>query len=394
MIIKLSSNNVKNYLINSGIYQQHNLESVNIDILEVIGSEIECSRIFFIRTLSDFNIVIKQEHYNYIDGIKNKVLNEWQLQKFLQFTPGLDYTASLCLEILQFDTNNSILIYKCPKYYFNLRDYYLKNKAFETKLAELLGISLASLHKETMVNKECHTFLNKSVGETLCYEFPYPFYLREKITPETFFISPSESMKFMKLYQRDESMNKVVKKLISDHNNYCLTNNSYCLDNILIPREWEDMLLHSKQFDNNLIKIINWDNCSWGDPAFDLGTVIADYFSLWINSIFLHPALALNKSFQLAVIPLEAIQPSVLALLRGYISKFPEIIQSYPCFLERVIQFTGLGLIYKIITIINSFKGLNNQGIFILNLSHKMLCDPENSLKSLLPNLTINSLVD
>ncbi|NEP27301.1 hypothetical protein [Moorena sp. SIO3I6] len=387
MNIKLSSNNVKNYLINSGICQQHNLESVNIDILEVIGSELECSRIFFLRTLSDFNIVLKQEHYNYIDGIKNKVLNEWQLQKFLQFTPGLDYTASLCLEILRFDKNNSILIYKCPKDYLNLRDYYLTYKAFSTKIPELVGLSLASLHKETMVNPESHNFLNKSVGEKLCYEFPYPFYLRPIITPETFFISPSESMKFMKLYQRDESMNNVVKKLISEHNHYCLTNNSSCLDNILIPREWENMLLQSKQFDNNLIKIINWDNCSWGDPAFDLGTVIADYFSLWLNSIFLHPALPLEKSFQLAVIPLEAIQPSVLALLKGYISKFPEIIKYYPCFLERVIQFTGLALIYKIITMINSFKGLNNQGIFILKLSHNMLCNPEKSLKSLLPNL-------
>ena len=69
---------------------------------------------------------------------------------FLQSCPVLDYSASMVLEIVRFDRSNSILIYKCPKNFFSLREYYLNYKAFPTKLPELIGITLASFHSETM----------------------------------------------------------------------------------------------------------------------------------------------------------------------------------------------------------------------------------------------------
>jgi len=66
----------------------------------------------------------------------------------------------------------------------------------------------------------------------------------------------------------------------------------------------------------------------------------------------------------------------------------------YPFFLERIVQFTGLALIYKVITMINSFKGFNNQGVFILQLAKTMLCTPEKSFKYVFPNLSDSTLVD
>jgi hypothetical protein len=62
-----------------------------------------------------------------------------------------------------------------------------------------------------------------------------------------------------------------------------------------------------------------------------------------------HPAIELEKSLQLATIPLEVIQPSIVALVRAYISSFPKILEDRPDFLNRVVQFAGLALIYQIL---------------------------------------------
>lgn len=392
-MIKLSSNNVSQYLLNCGICPKEKLGLLEIELLESMKTDLESSSNIFVSIPSDFHLVVKQEYYPHSNGVNNKVLNEWQLHKFLQCCPSLGYSASFVLEILLFDHTNSILVYKYPKDYLNLRDYYLIHKSFPTKIAELLGVALANLHMETSENQECFNFLNIKNKEEKKYKFPCPLYLKDKIAPETFFISPSESIKFLKLYQSCESLSSVVTKLVANHNHCCLTNNSFGVDNILIPMHWEELLSKSGQSDKSLIKAINWDNCSWGDPAFDLGTVIASYFILWLNSLFLHPAIELEKSLQLAAIPLETIQPSVLALIKGYISKFPEILKNYPFFLERIVQFTGLALIYKVITMINSFKGFNNQGIIILQLAKKMLCAPEESFKYVFPNLNDSTLI-
>lgn len=387
MAIKLSTNNIFQYLLSWGLCQQQDLELVGVDILRATRIEIEDSSNFLVRIPGIFHLAVKQYHHHDSDCDINKVLNEWQLNKFLQSRPGLDYSTSLILEIILYDRSNSILVYKYPKNYFSLQEYYLNSKVFSTKIPEVIGITLASFHRETMDDQECCNFLNKSFKGKSNYVFPYPLYLRDRITPETFFISPSESIKFLKLYQSSEILKSTVTKLITNHNHYCLTNNTPVIDNILIPMDWENLLCQNEQFDNSSIKIINWDNCSWGDPASDLGTVIAGYFLLWLNSLFLHPAIELEKSLQLAVIPLEVIQTSILALVRAYISRSPKIVRDDPLFLERIVQFTGLALIYKVITTINLFEGFNNQGVFTLQLAKTMLCTPKKSFKYVFPNL-------
>jgi hypothetical protein len=110
--------------------------------------------------------------------------------------------------------------------------------------------------------------------------------------------------------------------------------------------------------------------------------VIAGYLLLWLNSIIVHPAINLDQSLRLATVPLELIQPSVVTLTRSYISSFPKILEEYPDFINQIIRFTGLALIYEIIERLQSFKTFNNQCICILQLAKTLLCRPEESFKS------------
>jgi hypothetical protein len=110
--------------------------------------------------------------------------------------------------------------------------------------------------------------------------------------------------------------------------------------------------------------------------------VIAGYLLVWLNSITVHPAIELKQSLQLATIPLEVIHPSTVAMSKAYISTYPKVIKDRPDFLKRVIQFTGLALIYQILARIQEQKEFNNQGVCMLQVAKNLLCQPDKSFIS------------
>ncbi len=132
---------------------------------------------------------------------------------------------------------------------------------------------------------------------------------------------------------------------------------------------------------HNPIKLINWEACSWGDPACDLGKAMTGYFIFWLNSMITHRTIDIKKSIQLATIPLEIVRPSIGAMTKSYISIYPEILDNYPEFIKRVVQFAGLGLIYHLLA---EFQlqpeiGVNHQEIYFY-IATQLLCYPEKFL--------------
>jgi hypothetical protein len=341
---------------------------------------------------------IKQDYHHHNSNTGNRVKNEWLLQKFLRNCHDLYFASSLNLKIIHFDESNSILIYECQKNLIDVQSYYISQKAFPTGIAELMGTSLAYLHRETFTSKDCYDFMNEIVEGKSCYQFPYPSHLLDRVTIETLIEEfLPQGYRFLAFYQSSESLRAALTEVVATHHHCCLTHNNLQLNNILIPIYSEKLLFQPEQSKSNktIIKLINWDNCSWGDPAFDLGTAIAGYLLLWLNSLIIHPAITLEQSLQLATIPLEVIQPSIVALTRSYIISFPQVLKECPDFFKRVVQFTGLALIYNIIAMIQSFQDFNNQGICTLQLAKSLLCRPEESFKSVfgMTELALSELI-
>lgn len=383
MKTKLNSNNVSQYLLEIGLSEEQDIKLINIKPKCSQGSN---NLIFLtIHLPSGQQLFVKQDHHHFDNKKINIINQEWRLHKFLQSLPNLAKTYSLLLELLHFDEINSILIYKGTDDYINLESYYKNHKVFPIAIAELVGITLANLHSETLNCQNCYNFLNKEAVDGKCYyQFPHPSHLLDRLEPKTITKEyPPEGNRFMGFYHNSESFQSTVTELVVTHNHYCLTHNGYELNNILIPRSGEGILSKIERSDDRIIRLINWDKCSWGDPAFDVGTAIAGYLLLWLESLIIHPAIKLEESLKLAIIPLEAVQPSVVTLTSSYISSFPKVLEEFPDFLSRVVQFTGLALLYKIIARIQSFEGFEHREICILQLAKRLLCQPEKSFSSI-----------
>jgi len=219
----------------------------------------------------------------------------------------------------------------------------------------------------------------------LNYQLPYPDYISDylisRIEPESLKKTQSVSWKFIGNFQQSEAVREVVTDLVLNHRHCCLTHNNIQFNNILIPRHWEKLVTETPDSDRSLIKLIDWEAYSWGDPACDLGKAILGYFLLWIDSMIVHPAIEIKKSIQLATIPLEVVRPSLVAMTKAYINTYPKILEDYPEFIKRVIQFAGLGLIYQLLTEfqLQPEMALSHQNLYFF-IAAQLLCKPEKFL--------------
>ncbi len=385
MRIKLSSNNVFEYLVNIGFYTEKDMQSMK-------GHPINGNSLI-ISLQGEYQLVVKQEN-SYQNNIDKNIINEYSLYQFLQSSHEFDYRSFLDIEILHFDQLNSILIYKYSKKYIDLESYYINKKNITQEVAESLGITLADLHSQTINSQTCQDFMKKRIAGELCYQFYLPVHLQDRLEPETLFGLRPESYKIIGLYQQSGELKSALKELLASQKSCCLTHNNLQTYNILMTENLD--VLFSKSSPNKkdiIIKLINWENSSWGDPAWDVGAAISSYLLLWLNSLISYSDIPLEQSLRLATRPLEIIQPLNLILARSYISKFPEILEYHPNFLQRVVQFAGFGLIYSIIMMIQSFKGTNKNSIYIVQVAKSLLCRPEKSFKSVF-GITESELVD
>jgi thiamine kinase-like enzyme len=278
--------------------------------------------------------------------------------------------------VLHFDADNSIIVFNYLDNYRDLTDFYAKENVFPIKIAATIGEVLANIHQNTFNHQEYREFFVQE-RETI----PHKKLTKnlDRIEPEIFSVVPHDGLKFFAFYQRYDSLGKAISELLETNTSCCLTHNDLKLNNILLHNDWES-LSNLGGTNESMIRLIDWERGSWGDPAFDLGMLVASYLQIWLSSLVVSKDVEIEESLRLAMTPLELIQPSVKALAEAYFDKFPEIIEHRPDFLKRVVQNAGLALIQQIQATIQYQKSFGNMGICMLQVAKSLLCRPEQSI--------------
>lgn len=365
----INSQNIGSYLVELGFCDTTEKERLILELIPV-----ETRNFNLLVTLANGEkILVKQERYQQ-QNIPSEFNKELKIRALLNQFEALKFLKPLLPKILHSDETNYIVIFSYLSDYQDLDIFYRKYHDFSIEITSILGTSLANIHRETFNQQQYHEFWLQ--GSTLI-EREYLFGsldALEYITPEVFGTFPTEGFKFFALYQRYDSLGQAIADLKNAFIPCCLTHNDLKLSNILLQNDWE------KHLGNEPIKIIDWERTSWGDPSYDLGTLIASYLKLWLNSLIVSKVIKIEQSLKLATIPLEIIQPAIATLIRAYLTTFPTIIEHRTDFLQRVVQFTGMALISEILTSIKYQKTFGNTGICMLQVAKSLVCRPEASL--------------
>lgn len=254
-------------------------------------------------------------------------------------------------------------------------DFYTKENTFPSEIAAAIGTRLATIHRDTFNRQEYQDFFCQNQDNSTTDQVTNLVRRLERISPEIFGSVPADGLKFFALYQRYDSLGQAIAQLASAFSPSCLTHNDLKLNNILLHTNWQQS--------SNIVRLIDWERAAWGDPAFDLGTLISSYVQIWLGSLVISNSLSIEESLRLAMTPLDRLQPPIAALVQSYLNTFPDIIEHRPDFLLRVVQFAGFALIQQIQAMIQYQKSFGNAGIAMLQVAKTLLCRPEQSMPTI-----------
>ncbi len=369
MVLSLSSYNVIQYLQDVGLSSSE--DGAYADSKLHLNSK---KNFNLLVTLSENRkLLVKQERYIDNDGNPQEFFNEWLFHQLLQRFPVLGNIPAIAPLLAHFDEENSIIIRNYLTEYVDLTSFYQNNLYFPQAIPIAIGTTLGVLHRATLNRQEYRNFMATAPQGQFRYQFYNPAQGIGSIGPEIFGMVPTDALKFYVLYQCYESLEAAIAELANEWHPCCLTHNDLKFNNILVHSRWD-------QLDDCLVRLIDWEACGWGDPAFDLGTLVASYLGIWLHSLIVDPIIELEESLQLAVTPLEVLQPSMLALIRAYLNACPMILEYRRDFLTRVIQFAGLVLIHQIQEMIRDCKYFDNAGICQLQVAKSLLIRPQESV--------------
>ncbi|MBW4500515.1 MAG: aminoglycoside phosphotransferase family protein [Scytonema hyalinum WJT4-NPBG1] len=374
MAFLLSFQNVFNYLVTQELWVQkeQSLSQIELKVAKNFN--------LLVSLPDNRKFIVKQERYDREGKTIGEFLNEWRIQEFIQRFPELSQIRPMISEILHFDVENSIIVFNYLNDYCDLSEFYTKENVFSTAIATSIGATLATIHRVTFNHQEYQEFFDQNSEDALIDQAPKFTRGLERIGPEVFGQVPADGLKFFALYQRYDSLGKAIAELATAFEACCLTHNDLKLNNILLHNDWEQTISKAEQSSHSIIRLIDWERGAWGDPAFDLGMLIASYLQIWLSSLVVSKSIDIEESLRLAMTPLEVLQPSIAALTKAYFDNFPEIIERRPDFLRRVVQFSGLALIQQIQAMLQYQKSFGNTGICILQVAKSLLCRPEQSI--------------
>jgi hypothetical protein len=331
---------------------------------------------FLITLPAGQQLLVKQEGEITRGGIPQELFNEWLFHQLLQEFPVLGNIAAIAPLVIHFDQDNSILVRNYLSEYLELGDFYQQHDIYPEAIATAIGNTVGVVHRATLNHREYRDFMATAPQGQFRYQFHNPAQGLPSMGAEILAQVPRDALKFYTLYQSHESISAAIADLAYNWQPCCLTHNDLHLENILVHSRWQ-------QLDDCLIKFIDWEAASWGDPAWDLGCLLASYLEIWLQSLVVDNTLEIEESLALALIPLEVIQPSMIALIRGYIHSFPAITEYRRDFIYRVLQFAGLVLLDRTQAKITDRQHCDRRGLCVFYVANNLLTMAQNSVQTI-----------
>jgi hypothetical protein len=373
MTFLINHHNILDYLLSQEIGELTTQSPVKIESKDSKNSNL-------LLTFPDnCNLLVKQES----SYIENQIIPNF---------PELSHLRKIISEAIYFDPKFSIIIFKYLSDYCDLEDFYEQNNLYPDLIAEQLGLVIAKIHSSTLDREEYQHFLLSKTNQA--NKNPNFLVGLTRLSPKIFSDVTYDNLKFFKLYQRYESFEQAIAHFQTQYQSRCLMHNDLKFNNILLNHQWQQILANpeDKAF-NPIIRIIDWEKSTWGDPAFDVGRIIASYLDQWLSSLTINTDIELETALNLANTPLQDIQPSINTFIKAYFRNFPEILSTYPNFVTHFIQFTGLALLEQIQVRIADHKPFGNIGVCMLQVAKNLLCFPEKSLAAIF-GTTTSELID
>lgn len=380
----LSSGNVVDYL--RQLDSEFDLPSEELAVSD--GKAGTKNIIFLVSQLNGKQSMVKQERPTFLGDFPGDLRNEWYLHQFLQSSEVGTILRPYIRLMTGYLPGSLVGVYEYLNSYEEFYTHVLQQESiFPTEIDGLIGQALGEIHRTTLNHSETQNALTQDHSFWRMKGSVFSL-INNRVTPEMLSAVPPDYLRFIKLYQRFDSLDRAVQEAFSQWNPCCLVHNDLNVANILICKDWRSRL-NSEEFGSEdidpsqVIKIIDWERSSWGDPVMDLGYLASNYLMLWLTSMVIDPHMDLNTALKTATTSIEDVIPSISALVKSYLRAFPESLTLWHLWTKKLMQSIGIGLIIQAQARIEYSAVLSNSDIYALQVAKSFLCRPEASFSTI-----------
>jgi len=262
------------------------------------------------------------------DGTPGTVAHEAEVYRWLWSRPH-DPLARQVPRFHLYDEARRILVLELLPQALNLRDDLAQSSRFPLNIARATGKVLAALHDpKRLASARDH-------GLALHQAPPWIFSIHQ----------PGIS-----LFREASSANCRLVSIVQDHGELCealeqLRKNWTPRTLIHADFRWDNWLIERRPGSRrHRMALVDWELLSLGDPAWDLGSAIAEYLFAWINSIPITGEDPPDRYLELTRYPLRAMRPAIRELWCSY--RQPRLdAEEAPVFLLRAVRHAAARLL-------------------------------------------------
>jgi len=288
----LKHSDVVRYMIERGLLSRH----IVVDGTVTVRDASSRNRIFVVDGGGTCSFVLKQGMS--AEGIA-AVAHEAAVYESLRQRGDriADYLPPVC----DYDTSAGVLILGKESGDRDLRTHQLRTGRFSRALASSVGDAMATLHRETACDAAVHA--KHGAPWVLSVHEPSLSIFRD---------ASSAVLDLIRIVQSTPEFGDQLDTLRRGWQPSCLIHYDMKWDNLIAYR------IDSRPAGRFLLRIIDWEAAQFGDPRWDLGSVLSHYLSTWLFSIPITGRQAAERFPELARFPLTRMQPAMAACWLAY----------------------------------------------------------------------------
>jgi hypothetical protein len=171
---------------------------------------------------------------------------------------------------------------------------------FSTGVAAGVGRALGALHSESGdLPEDARRYAVLPFG--LSVHRPAVAWLRDL---------SAANVELIKRLQGAAGLVESLEEVRSEWRPECIVHNDYKSENCMVVRAADGR--------GTGVRLVDWEAGGWGDPGWDVGSVLGDYLSIWLSSIPITGAEPPARWPELARFPLERMRPALRSFWDGY----------------------------------------------------------------------------
>lgn len=276
--------------------------------------------------------------------------------------------ARLMPRMVDYDPARCVLVLELLADAVNLSEHHQRLQGFPAEIGQMLGLGLGAYHSHAGRN-----FSQRAAKSTFAYWPPWILSLHEN-GPAMFQQLSAGNHRLIEILRQTPSFAQRLRDLRKEWRFETLIHGDI---------KWENCMVFPKAEGGLDFRIVDWELCDIGDPAWDAGSVLQSYLVWWIFSMPVYSEAQPEKFIQQAGCKLEDMQPAMRMFWSSYTAARGLSQRDADFLLMRCVRYGAARMVQTAFEQLHISPHLNNHAVTMLQVSLNILNEPWKAAREL-----------